>query len=110
MPRTFDEAIETPLEYWLGTHRVYTFTFADLTDVVAVTFMVKKRLSDPDDAAILDVAAVVSGQTIEVPIAAADTDTEIPPGLAHWVLKRTDAGAATVLRFGTISLRRSSGL
>ena len=121
----FDDLIETALAYFLGTDKVYDFlvyTSSAKTahrDVTGYTtsFMVKRRRTDADLAAILTKAGVVSGtfnaspalntQKISVTLVDDETDTEIAPGVAYWELKRTNSGSEDVLAFGTIELRRA---
>jgi len=121
----FDGIIETSLEYWLGTDKVYEFiTYTSsakttIRDVSGFTthFMVKRNRGDADAAALLSVAGSVSGsfhptpatntQKISVTIDDETTDTEIAQAFAHWELKRMDAGFEGVMAFGQIALRRA---
>jgi hypothetical protein len=121
----FDGIIETTLEYWLGTDKIYDFTVytssakTAIRDVTGYTtsFKVKTLLSDADSSAILTASGTVSGvfnsspsvntQKISVTLVDTDTDTEITPKVAYWELKRTDAGSEATLAFGRINLRRA---
>jgi hypothetical protein len=121
----FDDVVETALEYWLGTDKNFEFTVYTssaqtvIREVTGYTtsFMVKKQPDDSDASALITASGTVSGtfnsapgtntQKITVTIADDTTDTEIPPGVAYWSLKRTDAGSERVLAFGTINLRRA---
>jgi len=122
---TFAGVIETHLEYFLGTDRNYMFTVytsdakTTIRDVTGYTteFMVKRRKTDADSSALLTLSGTVSGtfnaspsvntQVITVTLVDTATDTEIVEGLAHWELKRTDAGAEAPLAFGTITFKRA---
>lgn len=121
----FDDVIETALEYWLGTDKNFEFTIytssaqTTIREVTGYTtsFVVKRRPDDADADALMTLSGTVSGtfnaspgtntQKITVTIADDATDAEIPPGVAYWSLKRTDAGSERVLAFGTINLRRA---
>lgn len=120
----FSDAPETSLQYWLGTDKQYSFViyanlqFSTALDVSGFTteFMVKRKLSDEDNAALVSSSGSVTGtfdpdpnvntQLINVSIADTDTD-DITPGLAYWELKRTDPGVEEVLAFGSFVMRRS---
>lgn len=122
---TFDDVIETGLQYWLGTDKAYAFTVYTSSAVTAIRdvtgyttqFMVKRNVDDADVDALITASGTVSGtfnavpgtntQKITVTVADDTTDTEVSPGLAYWELKRTDAGSEAVLAFGTIELRRA---
>jgi hypothetical protein len=121
----FAGLIETSLEYFLGTDRAFDFTVytssakAAIRDVTGYTtnLMVKRHIDDADADALLTASGTVSGtfnsapgtntQKISCTLSSSNTDTEIAPGLAHWELKRMDAGAEDVLAYGTIELRRA---
>lgn len=124
--RTFAEAPESTLEYWLGTDappwhfHIYTSrartTSRDVTGYTT-SFLVKRSLSDSDGAALLTLAGSVTGsfnsdpavntQRIAVAPVGSNTDTEIDAGAAYWALKRTDTGNEAILCWGTIYLRRA---
>lgn len=122
---TFDGVIETDLEYWLGTDKLYDFYVYTTSAKTAIrdstgyttSFIVKRRVQDDDADALIAESGVVSGtfnadpaintQKITVTIDDDDTDTEVDPGDAHWELKRTNTGSEVVLAFGTITLRRA---
>lgn len=122
----FAGAVETNLQYWLGTDNSWEFTIytdpddrTTIRDVTGYTtnFMVKRYLSDADGSALLTASGTVSGtfnsdpsvntQVVTVTVADTSTDTEIVPGTAHWALKRTDDGSEKVLAFGMITMRRA---
>lgn len=117
-------AIETPLEYWLGTDQAFDFTIyrskakSQIRDITGYTlsFMVKRAKSDADASALFTGSATISGTYAADPASntqkatAQIADTDLPvsttAGQVHWELKRTDAGAESVLAFGPLLLRR----
>lgn len=125
MTTTFDGVIETPLEYFLGTDKVWDFIVWTSADKLAVrdvanyhaNFMVKRYAKDTDAEALLTSTATVTGaydddpavntQRLTVTLTDDSTDEEITSGLAYWELKRTDSGSEAVLAFGTIQLKRA---
>lgn len=117
-------AIETALEYFLGTDTAFDFTIytsksrSQIRDISSYTlnFMIKRNKSDADGSALFSGSATVTGtfnadpatNTQKATAQIADTDLPVSTtaGQVHWELKRTDAGAESVLAFGPMLLRR----
>lgn len=117
-------AIQTALEYWLGTDQAFQFTVyrskakSAIRDIsgYTLTFMVKRNKSDADGSALFSGAATVSGtynsdpatntQIATATIADTDLPTSTTAGQVHWALKRTDAGAEQILAYGRMLLLR----
>jgi hypothetical protein len=119
-------AKETTATLYLGADHTYPFTILNQAETLAVdisgwalSWMVKRRKSDADAAAVLTKTTVsgivISGtynatittNTQVATVTVADTDTDaIAEGLYHYELKRTDAGLETPLAFGTLTLKR----
>lgn len=117
-------AKETATSLDLGTDHQFVVEIRDGTETVAIdvstwalSFMVKRRLSDADVDALITktnaggivIAGVFSSDPVvnlqRVTITVADTDTDaIVPGLARYELKRMDPGLETVLAFGYMEL------
>lgn len=119
-------AKETQDEFFLGTdfERVFHILNDDEDASVeiggwALSWMVKRHKEQADNAALLTKTTgagdiVISGSynadpnvntqraTLTVTDDATDTEAEVPPGVYHWELKRTDAGFETVLAYGTL--------
>lgn len=112
----------------LGTDFSYPFHIKDPDDLTvaieitgfALSFMLKKSLSDADAAAKLTKTTAGGGIAIagtfnataasnlqRATVTIADTDTDaLAPGLHYWELKRTDAGLETRMAYGKVVLVR----
>lgn len=128
-------APDVPIELFTGTDRlldvtVRTFdqtkvdgigdTVKDITGW-ALSFVLKRRKGDADVDALLTKTTAGGGVTIagtfnadplvnsqRLTVAIADSDTDaLTPGLAHYEVKRTDAGLEVVLVYGTCRLQRA---
>ena len=122
-------AKETALEIWVGGGEDHEFVF-DVTNVPetvaiditgwALSFMVKRRVSDADSAALVTkttssgiaiagvFAAVITTNTQRATVTIADSDVDdFVAGLMRWELKRTGAGVEAPLAYGPINFRRS---
>lgn len=87
----------------------------------AESFMVKRRRTDADAAALITKTTVNGGlvvtgdynsnpqtNTQEATVTILDTDTaSLNPGVFYWEWARTDDGFETVLAFGTITFKRT---
>lgn len=87
----------------------------------ALSWMVKKRVSDADSAAkvtkttaagiaitgVFNASPALNTQRAEITIADSDTMTQLVSGVYRHELKRTDAGSEQVLAYGTLYARRS---
>lgn len=108
MPTT--NAVKTDLAQYIGTDHRFVCTEKDgvVLTGMALSFMLKRRPTDDDSAAVLtliDAAITISGAVATV--AVADTDTDgIAAGVYFWELKRMDPGGETVLGHGTFRLIR----
>ena len=112
--------------YWLGTDFSYAYhikneaedTSIDITGY-ALSWMVKRNASDADADALVTYTtasgitiagtfnATPASNTQRATVAVVDTDTHnLPPGLYRYELKRTDAGAETILAFGPIQCKQ----
>lgn len=119
-------AKEVPVRLELGKDHAFAFTILNDTETQAVdittwqlSYMVKRRLSDADLAALItkttgagiiiegvyNASPTVNTQVATVVIADTDTAT-LTPGLAFYELERSDANSETPLAFGTIDLFR----
>lgn len=119
-------AKETAVRLELGKDHAFAFTILndDETQAVDITtwqlsYMVKRRMSDADAAALItkttvagitvdgdfNVSPAVNTQVATVSIADSDT-AGLTPGLAFYELERSDSNAETPLAFGTIDLFR----
>jgi hypothetical protein len=118
---------ETALRMFLGEDRALEYQILDADDATvakdvatwALSWMLKRRLSDVDASALVtktsssgitvagsfDAVAATSTQRATVALADTDTDTLVA-GLYFYELKRTDAGLETVLAYGRLSLSR----
>lgn len=118
-------AKETHDEIFLGTdlQRVFHIKNDDEDTSIdisgwALSWMVKRHPEQADNLALLTkttgagdiaIAGVFNSNpdsnlqraTLTLTDDATDTAAEVPPGLFHWELKRTDAGFETVLAYGT---------
>jgi len=105
-------AIETPLELFIGTDHRFVCTETAGTDMTgwALSFMIKRKLSDLDAAAVVPLTTpsniTISTSVATVTMADTNTDT-LSAGVYRWELKRTDAGAETVVGYGPLALLRS---
>ena len=119
-------AKDTPATLYLGADHTYPFTILNKAETLAVditgwalSWMVKRRTSDADAAAVLTKTtgsgiviagtfnSVITTNTQVATVTVLDTDTDaIAAGLYHYELKRTDAGFETPLAFGTLTLKR----
>lgn len=109
-------AVETNLQYFLGTDQRFVMTDLDSQDMDgwALSFMVKKKKTDADADAKLHYTSdpsdgvTVADSVATVSVAAEDTDdpSTHPPGTYYWELKRTDPGAEAVYGFGEFVMRR----
>lgn len=80
----------------------------------ALSWLLKRKESDADAAAVLTKTTAGGGIALTTPasglatVTIEDIDTDaLQPGTYHHELKRTDAGSETILSFGRIVLRRS---
>jgi hypothetical protein len=119
-------AKETPAEYFIGTDHQFVYEILDDDESAAIdvtswalSWMWKRRASDPDERAVL---TKTSGSGIAVAgtynadpdvnlqratVTVEDTDTlTVAAGLYVFELKRTDAGFETVLAYGALTVRR----
>jgi hypothetical protein len=105
-------AVQTHLSQFIGVDHQYVMTEADGTVLTgfALSFMIKRRASDLDADALVTLttsggAISISGAAATVSVADTDTDS-LSAGSYAWELKRTDAGAETVLGYGQLRLMR----
>lgn len=110
-------------EWFIGTDHQFEFGPVVDGDGVAIdvstwtlSWMMKRRLNDPDLSAILTKTPTVTGthnpdpalstQRVVVSIADTDTDPLVARVDYRHELKRTDAGSEAVLAYGTAVLKR----
>jgi hypothetical protein len=119
-------AKETAAELFIGTDHQFVFHILNDDEDAAIditgwtlSWMVKKSLAHLDAAALLT-KTTVSGITIagvysatpgsnlqRATVAIADTDTDaFTAGDRFYELKRMDAGADTILAYGTLTVKR----
>lgn len=105
-------AVQTHLMQFIGVDHQYVCTEADGTAMTGWTlsFMIKKRATDADAAALKTLTTAggaigISGAVATVSVADTDTDS-LDAGVYAWELKRTDTGAETVLGYGQFRLIR----
>lgn len=105
-------AVKTPLAQFIGVDHQYVCTEANATDMTgwSLSFMIKSRASDADGSALVTLTTGGGGigiSTTTATVSVADTDTDnLPAGLYHWELKRTDSGSEAVVGYGPFSLMR----
>lgn len=104
------EAVETNLRQFIGVDHEYvmTETEGELLDGQALSFMVKRRLSDADAEALVTVtggAIAIAGAVVTVTVSAAQT-VALSAGQYYWEIKRTNTGAKNVMGFGAFTLKR----
>ena len=111
--------IDADQDFFVGEDKAIQVTVYQSDDVTAqditgwsLSWMLKRKLSDADDAALLT-KTTSSGIALTTPasgvctVSVADTDTDgLAPGLYYHELKRMDAGFETVLSQGRCQLRR----
>lgn len=121
-------AKETAAELWVGTDFQWEFSVLNEAETAAIniagwalSFMVKKRLSYADSAAIITKTTAAGGisitgtynadpdvntQVATVTVTDDDSDGE-SAGVYYYELKRTDAGFETILAYGELELKQS---
>jgi len=104
-------APQTTLTSFIGADHQFVCTESAATVMTgwALSFRLKRHASDADADALLTLttptAVSISGAVATINVADTDTDG-IAPGTVQWELKRTDAGAETVLGYGPYRLVR----
>lgn len=119
-------AKQTSCELWIGEDHEYVFSVLNADESIAIdiggwalSWMLKRKLSDPDLAKLLEkttvAGIVISGTFNSLPtlntqvatVSLFDTDSDtLKQGVCQYELKRTDAGSEAPLAYGPNNLRR----